>query len=344
MTHPSVDHICIFAAENGTLKERDLSERTPLARPFRVAARVLLCLVSTTGVCMTQPSSDATHATSRLAFLSDTQTPLWLESLVLGSERNEEATDSLFADILRLHPSRLFMLGDLVSFGAYPVAWESMDRKIQNTRDAGIPVHAILGNHELAFYPHTGERYFSQTFPDHRETGYCVSADSVAVVLLNSNFDMLDQEERIDQQRWYLKTLDSLSTDQGTLCIVVCAHHSPYTNSSVVEASADVRKLFVPPFVSCPKCLVFFSGHSHNLEQFAYHGKNFLVIGGGGGSRQRLFKPADRDWEDISPEKKPRFHYVMLERHGTSLRVMVRQLREDFKSVDDGYSFIVSNE
>jgi len=315
-----------------------------LAKPLQVIGVVLFCLGSSLVESMAQAPPVPARATPRIAFISDTQIPLWIESLVLGSDRNEEATDSLFADILRLHPDRLFLLGDLVSFGAYPAAWESIDRKIQVARDAKISVHAILGNHELAFYAHTGEQCFSRAFPDHRRIGYSVSVDSVAVILLNSNFGNLDNEDQAEQQRWYLKTLDSLATDPGTVCIVVCAHHSPYTNSTVVEASIDVRRLFVPPFSACPKCLLFLSGHSHSLEQFTEHQKTFMVVGGGGGTRHRLLDPADRDWKDISPEKKPLFHYVMLERHGSSLCLTVRQLRDDFKAVEDGYSIIVSYE
>ena len=156
--------------------------------------------------------------------------------------------------------------------------------------------------------------------------------------------EVIAEAERGEQQRWYLLLLDSLQGDPGTACIVVCCHHSPYTNSTVVEASDEVANEFIPPFIASSKCLLFLSGHSHNLERFKEKGKDFLVIGGGGGSRHRLLRGADRYWTDVSPERKPLFHYVIIERHGKSLHLSVRQLQEGFHGVEDGYSFVVGGE
>lgn len=311
-----------------------------IVRPA-TAPGILLCLI---GFMTSAPAQASLHDRECLAFIGDTQTPIWIESLLLGGDRNEEATDSLFADILRVRPRALFMLGDLVSMGAYTAAWESIDRKITQVRAAQIAVHAILGNHELAVYSRTGEEYFSEGFPEHRRTGYCITVDSIAVVLLNSNFDKLEDAAQVEQHRWYLLLLDSLQADPGTACIVVCSHHPPFTNSTVVEPSDEVRRSFVPPFISTPKCLLYLSGHSHNLEHFKNGGKDLLVTGGGGGARHRLFSGADRNWADVSPERKPLFHYVIIERHGKSLHLSVRQLQEGFHGVEDGYSFTIGIE
>ena len=123
----------------------------------------------------TNPGADA--GAQPIAFISDTQTPLFLESLVFGNDRNAEATDSLFADILRVRPSCLFMLGDLVSLGPYPRAWESMDTALARLHAAHVPVHALLGNHEVMYLPRTGERLFQENFPDHVRTGYACVVD-----------------------------------------------------------------------------------------------------------------------------------------------------------------------
>ncbi len=293
------------------------------------------------GLCPEAPAQ-ATGATgspksSHLAFISDTQTPLWLEALVLGGHRNEDATDTLLAHIMRTRPASLFMLGDLVSFGAYTGSWNKMEQDIQALRKAQIPVHALLGNHELMIYPRTGERFFRDVFPAHVRTGYSVSVDSVAVLLLNSNIDNLDEIEQQIQQQWYSRTLDSLEHDPGTVCIVVCCHHSPFTNSTVVTASEPVRQRIVPPFIRTAKCLLFLSGHAHAFEHFREQGKNFLVIGGGGGSRHLLLTGTEAIWTDRAPEKKPLFHYVTVVRHGISLRVTVHGLRTDFHGVEETY-------
>jgi hypothetical protein len=274
----------------------------------------------------------------RLAFISDTQKPLFIEALINGTNRNEEATDSLFSSLLRVRPAALFMLGDLVSLGAYPGAWESIDDDIQTLRNAHIPVHGILGNHELMFYARTGEMAFAETFPEHRKTGYCITIDSVAVVLLNSNFDKLDVPELQTQRAWYQRVLDSLTNDPAVSCIAVCCHHSPFTNSKVVEASADVRQRFVPPFLASPKCRVFLSGHAHTFERFKYKEKDFFVIGGGGGSRHALFTGNEQQWQDLSPAKKPLFHYFTLERQEDSLFVTLWGLGGDFSGVAPEYA------
>jgi hypothetical protein len=192
------------------------------------------------------------------------------------------------------------------------------------------------------FYSRAGERHFAQTFPTHRKTGYCVSVDSVAVVLLNSNFNDLEDREQREQELWYSHTLDSLEHDSGTVCIVVCCHHSPFTNSMVVRSSEEVRQRFVPPFLRATKCLLFLSGHAHTFERFMEQGKDFLVIGGGGGSRHNVWTGAEQNWKDISPQQKPLFHYITLERRGLSLHIDVRQLRDNFGGVDRGYAFDIS--
>jgi hypothetical protein len=229
-----------------------------------------------------------------------------------------------------------------VSLGAHAGSWEKIDRDLKTMRKAHIPVHAILGNHELMFYSRTGEQHFAQTFPTHRKTGYCVSVDSVAVVLLNSNFDELEEFEQREQEQWYAHTLDSLEHDPGTVSIVVCCHHSPFTNSMVVRSSEDVREKFVPPFLRASKCVLFLSGHAHTFERFREQGKDFLVIGGGGGSRHRVLRGAEQNWKDIAPPQKPLFHYITLERRGTSLHISVRELRRDFRGVEGGYALDVS--
>jgi hypothetical protein len=316
----------------------------PLPRKSQLLLVALIALCLRTPESAAQSTQPNPRTAKRFAFISDTQTPLLVEALFVGKDRNEEATDSLFASIMRLQPAALFMLGDLVSLGAYPGAWEKMDTYIQTVRAAHIPVHAVLGNHELMIYSRTGERYFTETFPDHRRTGYCVAVDSVAVVLLNSNFDRLEPNEKVAQQQWYVHALDSLTKDPGTNSIVVCCHHSPFTNSTIVEAAEDVRLRFVPPFIASPKCRLLLSGHAHTFERFKHQGKDFVVIGGGGGSRHTLFTGAEQLWVDLSPETKPLFHYIALERNRKSLVLTVWGLRRDFVGVEPGYAFRIGDE
>ncbi len=279
-----------------------------------------------------------------MAFVSDTQSPIWIESLFLGSDRNEEATDSIFADLARRKPSHLFMLGDLVSFGPYGGAWRQMDRHITSLRGAGITVHGVLGNHELMLFERTGEENFQERFPDHVRTGYVQTVDSVAVVLLNSNFETLGPADATRQHVWYRKTLDSLQNDPAIQHIVVCCHHSPFSNSRVVGGSEEVRKEFLPPFLGTSKCRLFLSGHAHAFEHFQEGGKTFLVIGGGGGPSQPLAEGKEQTWTDLAPLQKPHYHYLELRREKGRLIATLRGLSNDFSGFSDLYRVTIDGE
>ncbi len=281
------------------------------------------------------PQGDQDSTRRGMAFVGDTQTPTWIESLVLGSNRNGEATDSIFADLARRKPAQLFLLGDLVSFGPYSGSWSQIDRHIRDLRIAGIAVHGVLGNHDLMLFARTGEENFQERFPDHVRTGYVQTVDSVGVVLLNSNFGSLGPPDVERQRMWYRNTLDSLQHDPGIQHIVVCCHHSPFSNSRVVGGSEEVRKEFLLLFLGTPKCRLFLSGHAHAFEQFQEGGKTFLVVGGGGGPSQPLAEGKEQTWKDLAPLQKPHYHYLELQREGRKLVATLRALSSDCPGFSD---------
>jgi len=84
--------------------------------------------------------------------------------------------------------------------------------------------------------------------------------------------------------------------------------------------------------------VLFLAGHSHNFEQFNVSGKEFLVIGGGGGIHQPLLKDK-QSTPDIAANYKPMFHYIEVIRAGDSLKVTSRRLKNDFSGFDDGLNF-----
>ncbi len=159
--------------------------------------------------------------------------------------------------------------------------WRIMGSLIDGLRSEGIPVNAILGNHEVMFFATEGEGQFQRRLPSHRRTGYVKIVDSMAVVLLNSNVSIMDDVALDSQQRWYQQTMTDLSRDPGIAAIVVTCHHSPFTNSILVGSSLQSQERFVPRFLAEPKARLFMSGHAHVFEHFRKEGKDFLVIGGG---------------------------------------------------------------
>jgi len=283
------------------------------------------------GLC-SRAQSGASNGT--LYFLSDCQKPLLLELLHQKPYRNEEARDSLFTDLVRQKPLRVFLLGDLTSWGAHAESWKPLDSFLSRLSALNTKVSAIPGNHEYIGNAKKGISNYRMRFPACSIFGYCVGCDSLAVIMLNSNFDNLTSSEAGRQQWWYSAAMDSLERDGGVTAIIVCTHHAPYTNSTVVGWSKQVHEHFLPLFVKSSKAILFISGHSHNLEFFQpYPHKYFLVIGGGGGLAQPLRPPQKALTPDlISPNQKPLYFYAAIRRHGDSLMVTARGFRKDFGS------------
>ena len=273
-----------------------------------------------------------------IAFISDTQQPLTIEEVKLHPNHNVKATSLLLADLLKQKPLAIYMLGDVVALASSKHKWQTMDKFLDSARKNNIPVHALLGNHDLMWTREKGEINFQRRFPDNVNTGYVSITDSIAMVMLNSNFKKLSTAEIEKQQRWYVATLDSLNSAGAVKMIIVCCHHAPFSNSKVVGSSADVQTHFLPSFLQTSKCCLFITGHAHAFEHFKHSGKNFLVIGGGGGLHQPLDTSSKRI-PDLAFGYKPMFHYLSIQRKGDKLLITSHFLKPDFSGIEKGYSF-----
>jgi UDP-2,3-diacylglucosamine pyrophosphatase LpxH len=295
---------------------------------------VLVMLTLNTLKTEAQPPVEKKPSTL-LAFASDTQAPMWVETLWLKSNNNRKATGMVFGDILNNRPKSLFLLGDVVNLGYSERQWKPIDKYLKNLRDNNVEVNAILGNHEVMGQAKKGQEKFQQRFPNHKSTGYLRVEDSVAVVLLNSNFNSLTRTEDEAQTAWYQKTLKELDADPSILYVITTCHHSPYTNSKIVGQSTDVQKRFVPPFLASAKSKLFLSGHCHGFEHYQVGGKDFMVIGGGGGLHQPL-RTGEGCLNDLACSYKPMFHYLTVQRGTEGLEVISYQLKKDFTGFDLG--------
>jgi hypothetical protein len=275
-----------------------------------------------------------------IAFASDTQEPMWIETLWLKTDNNLKATKMIFKDVDSLRPKAFFILGDVVSLGKSKSAWKNIDRYIAKMVKDSIPVYATLGNHEVMFNAKKGIRNFKKRFPAYDPAGYVEVVDSVAIVLLNSNFSAMSLTGITNQNNWYQAKLNALDIDPAIKMIIVGCHHSPYTNSTIVTPSQGVRLNFVPPFIKSKKAVLFLSGHSHNFESFKMQGKHFLVIGGGGGLHQPLRANNDK-MHDLAADYKPEFHYLEVDREGDKLHILSRRLKPDFSGFNDGFTLTV---
>jgi hypothetical protein len=260
-----------------------------------------------------------------LAFASDTQAPMFVETLLLKSTNNREATKLLFQDIRRRQPELFFHLGDVVNLGYSQRQWNLVDPFLERMKEDGIELHAIMGNHEVMGKPVTGERMFQQRFPSHKRTGYLVRYEELAVVMLNSNFSNLSLAEQDQQVSWFQFTLHQLDADSSVQAVIACCHHSPFTNSRIVKPSVAVQKQFVPVFQASKKGQLFLSGHAHAFEHFLVGGKDFMVIGGGGGLKQPLRKGIGSLTD-----------YLTLYYLGEQLKITSWHLKKDFSGFEEG--------
>lgn len=287
------------------------------------------------------PTLTAQNKKPVIAFASDTQEPMWVEKLWLKPNHNLLATKMIFKDVDSLRPKAFFILGDVVSLGKSKSAWKNIDGYIAQLVKDSISVYATLGNHEVMFNTKKGIRNFKKRFPAYDPSGYTEIVDSVAVILLNSNFAAMSATEVAKQNAWYEAKLNALDNDPAIKLIIVGCHHSPYTNSTIVNPSEAVRQSFVPPFIKSKKAVLFLSGHSHNFESFKVQGKTFLVIGGGGGLHQPL-RTNNEKMHDLAANYKPEFHYLEVNRQGETLYISSRRLKTDFTGFNNGLSLKIN--
>jgi hypothetical protein len=279
-----------------------------------------------------RPEANPAAETLRVAFVSDTQSPMFPETIALPRNNNELARSKIFDSIFRFRPHSVFHLGDLVSLGFWNPSWEAIDAFLEQLQPIGIGFYPVLGNHELMLFAESGEANFQKRFPHASRTGYMRRVGPLAVLLLNSNISVLTAEEQAEQLSWYKETLRELDKDSTVGIVVVACHHSPYTNSTIVSPSGDVQENFVPPFLQAAKARIFLSGHAHAAEHFRISTKDFLVIGGGGGLQHPLLIGPESRWQDLFPQKteKRMFHYLEGIITSTSATFTVRMLNDDF--------------
>lgn len=295
----------------------------------------ILFFMATKGYTQTT-ESDSTRP--EIALVSDTQEPLGIERIFLKSHQNALATKKILQDITDRMPRALFMLGDVVSVGYREKKWRQIDSFLQRSRQLGISVTAILGNHDVLVSSARGETAFNKRFPDQINTGFYKLVDSIAFVLLNSNFSMLTATQLKKQQDFYSATMEQLEGDSSVKAIVVACHHSPYTNSKTVGSNTRVQQQFVPLFQRSAKAKLFISGHAHAFEHFTIKGKDFLTIGGGGGLHQPLNKRKSRI-QSLSEGYYPEFHYILLKRRNDQIDIISRRLKNDFSGFINEYEF-----
>jgi hypothetical protein len=274
-----------------------------------------------------------------IVFVSDTQEPIWIETFLLDRNNNEQARDLIFNEIIKKKPNKVIHLGDIVAFGYKDDSWKPIDNYLKKFLENDIQFYPTLGNHELLLFSDAGEKQFQKRFPFYSRTGYSINNGETEIILLNSNFSNMTNSEIEQQQKWYKNKLDLLENDSTISVVIVGTHHSPFTNSTIVSPDKDVQKLFVTPFLKSKKGKLFISGHCHAFEHFKHEGKDFLVVGGGGGLQQPLLVGNKSRWNDRYNNSTPKrmFHFLKLKNKHDTLFVELNVLQKDFLKFNKNY-------
>ncbi len=273
---------------------------------------------------------------ARLAVVGDLQRTGLVE---FWREQNDAERARIVRAIVEEAPALLLTLGDHVFDGGSARDWARFDALLSPVREAKIPVLPIIGNHDCWRGRGALRHYFAR-FP-HLEGAhwYARKVGPLGLVALDSNRFWMSPERREEQRRWLAGELARFDADRQVRGVLVLVHHPPYTNSTVASPSIAVEFSFVPAFLRAKKTLAMLSGHVHAYEHFAREGRHFLVSGGGGGPRHRLYPPEWQKVPDLFAGPTLRdFHYLRIEPGDEGLTIEARGLAkgaEEFRPLDE---------
>ncbi len=272
-------------------------------------------------------------APRRIAVVGDIQRTGFLEANVLGRRQNDAERVAVLNAIAKERPDMLLILGDQVVAGE-DADWRYFDSIMTPIRSAGIPVRAMLGNHDYdADDVLVALENFRCRFPHQRAEAHGLTMlGDVALLTLDSNFERLHDRDIDRQARRYLLTLERLEEDPCVRMVIVASHHPPYTNSSL-DGDAELvqtEQTFARAFRTSRKTRLYLSGHVHSYERFVKDGKTFVVSGGGGGPRREVETGAGRHYtnDEFHGGRLRPFHYLMLTVGSDTIGVDVMMLPE----------------
>lgn len=286
-----------------------------------LSALIVSCASSTRSSIVYSGTAEGRSTDRPIVLIGDTQATGWIE---FWRENNDDVRGAILDKVAAINPAFVLHVGDIVFQGSSARHWEEFDSNAREIHKRGIPVFPLLGNHEYFGNNASAHEHFFQRFPAaaHRQW-YSFRFDSLAFIMLNSNFSEMSDSAIHSQSNWYTAELQRLQHDSTVSVIIAACHHPPFTNSTVVEPDTQVYDLFVRPFVESrnSKTTLFLSGHCHSYEHFEHAGRHFVVTGGGGGPRQAVELSSKRAYTDkySSAEAVRPLHFCTLTYDSTGL-------------------------
>jgi len=254
-------------------------------------------------------------------------------------ERNDKERKLIFDEIVKRQPAFVVFLGDLTVRGSSIKHWQEFDDLHRELREKKIPHLPILGNHDLYGNNQEALDNYFRRFPQlERRRWYSFAWKGIGLIFVDSNFSTLTAEENEQQRRWYVDELERFERDKKIDFVIVCSHEPPFTNSRVVGPNKEVEVNFANPFLKSNKTSFFFSGHAHTYERFQVGNKIFIVSGGGGGPRHKVYTDSNkRRYKDLFSGPELRFfHACEIKMTDEALIYSVLRLEPDetFNTID----------
>jgi len=266
-------------------------------------------------------------APTRIVIYGDTQTRHPLEFWMKDTSK---ARRKVAYRIAQIRPDIVVNAGDLVDRGGNPPSWRIFDEDNAWLRRLGVPYFPVFGNHEFYGGSHaTALANFFARFPylEHRHW-YSFTADSVAFLMLDSNFSKLTARECTEQLKWLQKSLDEFEAMPEIKLNVIVIHHPPFTNSANSTPDSAVVQSILPMLGGHPKVKLFFSGHSHTYERFRIGGINYIVTGGGGAPLDTL-EPSTFPDDLYEGGLKRGHHYCLMTLYRQQCTIEMFELQDD---------------
>ncbi len=263
-----------------------------------------------------------------IAVIGDTQRTSKLEAIFMFREENDRERELLLNHLFRAKFDLLVHLGDMVFDGTSASEWKEFDRLFAPVLAQGISVIPAVGNHEYWGNNQQALANLTARFPWLANRRWHARIhDRLGLLAIDSNISEYSEADWAKQAAWFDSTLRKMEANPNVRAVLVFSHHPPFTNSTTIDDAAYLAKSFLPNFFASGKTIAFISGHVHGYERFAANGRTFIVSGGGGGPRLRLYEGKKARHQDLfaGPAIRP-FNYLLLYPESGRLRIEVMGL------------------
>jgi 3',5'-cyclic-AMP phosphodiesterase len=229
-----------------------ISRRSFLAGSLAAGAGVLLSHDALAAERKTNPH--------RWAMISDTHIGTHREDTRNGTKPAETFIKTV-EQVLDLdpRPAGIIITGDLAFLQGLPANYRLIKELFQAIREAGIPLHLMLGNHD-------DRENFWAAFPEDKPAGAAADHQAAVVETPLANWFLMDSLFKTDvtpgllgkdQLQWLAKALDA-HADKPALLI---AHHNLEGLTGLQDAAALLQTA-----VDRKQAKAYFHGHTHQWK------------------------------------------------------------------------------